>query len=67
MSWTFKCTPKPTHFNFEVFNSLDELDINKWNNLLNSNNLYLSLDYLKAIEESLQSHINFKYVMFFDV
>ena len=66
MAWTYTCKPQPTHLKYDVFNSLDTLDKTKWELVVNQENLFLTIPYLKALENSLTKHISFKYVIFYD-
>ena len=65
MSWTFQSEPKESHLRFEIYNSIDDLDANAWNSIVASHNLFLTIPYLTSLEESLNSSISFKYVVFF--
>ncbi len=53
-------------FSFEIFDAIDKLNKKDWNHVLAGRNPYLSLEYLSALERSLEREIGFKYYIFYD-
>jgi hypothetical protein len=49
----------------KVSNSITEIDLDEWNSINKNKNLYLCPEYLEAIESSLNSDIDFKYLSFY--
>ena len=60
------CSKDNQHlFNTRYFSSTKTIFVDDWQEILNKENLYLSLAYLKALEISLPSY-GFRYVLFYD-
>ena len=60
------CSKDNQHlFNTRYFSSTKTIFVDDWQEILNKENLYLSLSYLKALEISLPSY-GFRYVLFYD-
>jgi hypothetical protein len=60
----FKCPfTKIDKRKVEIYHSVADINKEEWNSVLNSSNIYLSLPYLKAIEESQKKEISFFYVL----
>lgn len=54
-----------TDLEISVFQSIDDLHKNHWDNVVQEKNIYLSLGYLEAIEKSLAQEITFRYLIFY--
>lgn len=65
MSWNFICQTNKTDLKRVVFKSIETININDWNDVLKDKNIYLSIPYLRAIEQSMSSKMNFKYILFY--
>jgi hypothetical protein len=53
------------NYDAQFFNSIDEIDAEKWNNTLSHRNIYLSIPYLKALQTGLKTY-DFKYIIFYN-
>ncbi len=51
---------------FRIYRSYAELDADHWNLVLGNKNLYLSLDYLSSLEETLRDKVEFHYILFYE-
>lgn len=51
--------------NFNIYKSVFDLPAQDWNQSLNQKNIYLSLEYLSALEETLNDAISFHYILFY--
>ena len=49
-----------------VFQSIDDINKNHWEKVVEGKNIYLSLGYLEAIEKSLSKEITFRYLIFYN-
>lgn len=59
----FKCdTPD---LEAHIFNSTSEINKKDWNAVANPKSVYLSLEYLSALEENLTDHIDFRFLVFY--
>ena len=54
------------NFNVSFFDSIHLINQLHWNRVLEEENVYLSLSYLKSLEESLKNSISFRYMIFYD-
>ena len=62
---TICTTTNPTaDLEVQFYTSVNQIDREHWDIVVGSKNIYLSLDYLKAIEESLNFY-DFKYLIFY--
>lgn len=66
MTWSFHHPTTAAHLEFSVFDSWQEIDRDEWGRLNQKNNLYLSIPYLSALENSLKGKMDFKYIVFYD-
>jgi predicted N-acyltransferase len=55
-----------TELDISVYKSVNDIQINHWNKVTGQKNIYLSLDYLDAIEKSLNNEITFRYLLFYN-
>jgi predicted N-acyltransferase len=53
-------------WNFVLFHSVNEIIEADWNQVLNNSNLYLSLEYLSGVEESMSEEMKFCYSIVYD-
>lgn len=49
-----------------IFKSAGKIDQDHWNAVAKGKNIYLSLEYLNAIEKALQHEITFRYLLFYN-
>lgn len=62
---TYCTTANPTKdLEVQFYTSVNQLDKEHWDSVVGSKNVYLSLDYLKAIEEGLNFY-DFRYLIFY--
>ena len=66
MSWYQLCKSKKLALKSEFYNSADEINKEHWNSILQGNNIYLSLEYLDALEKSMQGQVEFRYILFYN-
>ncbi len=55
-----------TDLKISVLNSVLEINKKHWDQVINDKNIYLSLAYLEAIENSLSNDITFRYLIFYN-
>lgn len=65
MSWDFFSKTNKTDLKTSFYDSVDLIPTEHWESL-DYNNIYLSLPYLKSIEDSLREVASFHYVLFYD-
>lgn len=65
MGWSVLCKAKKSDLNTKFFDSILQVNKDHWNSVLNDNNIYLSIDYLNALQESIGDKIKFRYVTFY--
>lgn len=53
-------------YSYSFCNSIAEVDKSTWNDLNRSNNIYLSVSYLTALERGMHAEMGFRYLTFFD-
>ena len=53
-------------FKLSVFDSIDLVNTEHWEDIHKDSNLYLSIPYLKSLELSMSDSIAFRYLMFYD-
>ncbi|MFT5970444.1 MAG: putative N-acyltransferase [Flavobacteriales bacterium] len=63
-SWDVFSKTNQTDLRSTFYDSVALINQEHWNTVVGSNNIYLSLNYLQAIEESLKELSSFKYVLF---
>lgn len=56
---------KHTH-SFHIFSSAGNIPVEKWNAILNNGDVFLSLEYLKALETTLNTTVCFYYAIVYD-
>ncbi|AXT50434.1 hypothetical protein D1818_06170 [Aquimarina sp. BL5] len=57
---------KATTLHYSIFKSTNDIPSNDWNRINNENNLFLTLDYLNTLENTLSATIGFRYIVFYD-
>lgn len=50
----------------KIVNSINAVDADEWNSISKENNVYLTLEYLLAIEESMKDEMDFYYAISYD-
>ena len=65
MSWSYKCKPSVNHFDYKVFNSIDDINTEDWDSVEVNQNVFLSTEYLRAIEKSKIDNFSFRYCIFY--
>lgn len=66
MSWTKPTTSIKHPLKVSFFESANLVNHEHWQQINNNQNIYLSLPYLKAIEDSLSEKIGFRYLQFYN-
>ncbi len=66
MSWTSLCRNNRSSFKQSIYESIHLVNQSHWEEIVGDKNLYLSIPYLTAIEESLRASIQFRYIQFYD-
>jgi hypothetical protein len=66
MSWYSLCKSKKLELNPVFFNTIKELNADHWNSIVQDSNIYLSIPYLKALEDSLLGQVEFRYILFYN-
>lgn len=66
MVWKPVCVKEKSEFKIGVFDSIDLVNSELWNDANFEENIYLSISYLKAIEETLSSELSFRYLQFYN-
>ncbi len=59
-----RCKAKSLHY--DSYTHIDDIPIDDWNSIHSKNNLFLSLAYLKTLEDTLHENIKFRYIIFYD-
>ncbi len=59
-----KC--KSSSLRYRYFNRIDEIPKAEWNLAISKNTIFLSLEYLKTLEDTLSETIRFRYIIFYD-
>ncbi|WP_405207377.1 hypothetical protein [Aquimarina sp. LLG6339-5] len=57
---------KTTKLHYSIFQSTNDVPSKDWNSVNNENNLFLTLNYLNTLEQTLSETIGFRYVLFYD-
>jgi hypothetical protein len=52
-------------YRFDIFKSYHLVNSDHWNSIIGDNNIYLSLKYLSALEDTLKDQIRFHYILFY--
>ncbi len=65
-SWDFFSKTNKTDLRTTFYDTVDLIPEEHWNPLVGEKNIYLSLPYLKALEDSLKSQVSFHYVLFYN-
>jgi len=66
MVWKPVCIKEKSEFKIGIFDSIDLVNSEHWNTTNFEENIYLSIPYLKAIEETLNSELSFRYLQFYN-
>lgn len=53
-------------FKLSYFDSVSIINANDWNTVNKNQNIYLTLEYLQAIEAALKNEIKFRYILFYN-
>jgi predicted N-acyltransferase len=59
------CKTSTNGIDTSIFSSINQIEIDDWNEVNQDKNIYLSIPYLRAIEDGLQS-FDFRYIIFYD-
>ncbi len=57
---------KAKSLRYDYYNHADDIPIDDWNKVKRDNTIFLSLNYLKALEYTLTETIKFKYILFYN-
>ncbi len=63
---TFHAPHSHSELKLSIFDSVNLLNQNHWNSIVPKNEVYLTMQYLKALESTLADRINFRYILFYD-
>lgn len=66
MSWYQLCKSNKVELRAEFYNSSSEINKEHWNSIVQGNNIYLSFEYLDALETSMQGQVEFRYILFYN-
>ncbi len=66
MSWYKLCKTKKVELNPEFYNSVTQINADHWNSISGTSNIYLSIPYLKSLEDSLHGQVDFRYILFYN-
>jgi predicted N-acyltransferase len=66
MNWYNLCRSKKNELKPEFFKSVNQIHSVHWNTVLDNRNIYLSLEYLSALERSMQEQVSFRYIIFYN-
>ncbi len=64
MSWNIFCRSSKTDFKFSFYDTVDHINKEQWHKVVPATNMYLSLEYLQALERAMQDNIAFRYILF---
>jgi len=53
-------------YKLSIYDSINLINDDDWREIHKDQNLYLSIQYLRALESSMSEHIEFRYLMFYD-
>ncbi len=57
---------KTKSLQYDYYNHIKDIPVEDWNSVNSNNNIFLSLDYLKTLEDTLYENIKFRYIIFYD-
>ncbi len=57
---------KDTSLRYVFYNCIDDIPSTDWNSLNPKDNIFLSIEYLRTLEETLSETIGFKYILFYN-
>jgi predicted N-acyltransferase len=66
MSWFHLCKTKKVNLKPEFFNSVNQIKADDWNSISKNSNVYLTLPYLKSLEDSLSGQVDMRYILFYN-
>ncbi len=66
MSWYSLCKSKKVDLKPEFFDTIHNINKEHWNDILKGSNIYLSTEYLEALETSLKGQVEFRYILFYN-
>lgn len=66
MSWYNLCKSKKVELKPKFFNSIHQINTEHWNGIVGDSNIYLSIPYLQALEDSLKGQVDFRYIVFYN-
>jgi hypothetical protein len=66
MNWNIFCKYHKDDFKFTFSDSAGEINTGHWNRVVYTNNIYLSPEYLQALERSMQGTMDFRYMLVYD-
>lgn len=56
---------KTTSLRYDYFNHVRDIPVDDWNTVYSNNNIFLSLEYLNTLEQTLYESIKFRYIIFY--
>lgn len=66
MTWKIFCKKHKSDLKLSFFDSANLINEAHWNKVVEGKNIYLSLPYLKAIEDALKNEMGFRYILFYN-
>jgi len=66
MSWNFLEKTDAVKLRHSFFDSVKMINTDHWNAVAGDKNVYLSIEYLQALEDSLRGTVNFRYIVFYN-
>lgn len=65
MTWNSALKTTSKDFKLSFFDSVNLINSTHWNNVVDNKNVFLSLEYLKSLEDSLKDKIQFRYIIYY--
>ncbi len=66
MSWNFLEKTGRRELRHSFFDSVKMINMAHWEAVVGDSNVYLSLQYLQSLEDSLHKEMSFRYIVFYD-
>ncbi len=66
MSWYNLCKTKKIELKPEFYTSSNQINRDHWDSILKNRNIYLSIEYLQALEDALKGQVEFRYIIFYN-
>jgi hypothetical protein len=66
MTWNNSIKAEHSDFKTSFYESVNLINPDDWNKVVGDSNIYLSLNYLKSLEQTLSQSIQFRYIIFYN-